>query len=143
MCHKYEDSGDQRWSWSTATGLGTPLLPTFARSSCPCLTNRFALGRTLPGLMKCSLPISQAYIVDVSQGTTQRSRNLVRGSDQLDQLILPSSSCCPLICCNCTQRRRGTCVRTGVHACMSYRSRAPPKIFPSTSFPTPLCLAPA
>lgn len=35
--------------------------------------------RTLPGLLKCSVPISQAYIVDVSQGGAERSKNLVRG----------------------------------------------------------------
>ena len=33
--------------------------------------------RTLPGLMKCSLPISQAYMVDISEGNAERSKHLV------------------------------------------------------------------
>eukprot|EP00752_Nemacystus_decipiens_P009244 g8257.t1 len=36
----------------------------------------FIAARTLPALLKCSLPISQAYIVDVSQGSAERSKNL-------------------------------------------------------------------
>lgn len=33
--------------------------------------------RTMPALLKCSPPISQAYVVDVSQGSVERSKNLV------------------------------------------------------------------
>ncbi|CAN0473364.1 unnamed protein product, partial [Ectocarpus sp. 12 AP-2014] len=36
----------------------------------------FIASRTLPGLLKCSLPISQAYMVDVSEGSAERSKNL-------------------------------------------------------------------
>ncbi|CAM9599148.1 unnamed protein product, partial [Discosporangium mesarthrocarpum] len=36
----------------------------------------FMASRTLPGLLKCSIPISQAYVVDVSKTNTQRSNNL-------------------------------------------------------------------
>jgi len=45
---------------------------------CLGLVSSALLGRTLPGLLKCSFPISQAYMVDVSQGSAERSKNLVR-----------------------------------------------------------------
>ncbi|CAM9851053.1 unnamed protein product [Choristocarpus tenellus] len=37
----------------------------------------FIAARTLPAMLKCSLPISQAYIVDTSEGNAERSKNLV------------------------------------------------------------------